>query len=178
MHLLLERSGDGAPRSAIPTVEHVGDPFPPGRVGHFRDHRLDRAPVRGVEEEKTDGVEADAQVARVCQHPDRPGRLAPDPLPDQLASPLAEAGRAPTQVVLAVEAGGRRPAGRPERNRVEQLRQLVQVEERHEDAVAEAVGHRAEPAMRHPAGVDGGGGHAASASSSAAGPIVSVSAST
>ena len=77
----------------------------------------------------------------------------------------ASRGGIPAEIVLGMEVRGRRSAGRPERDGVEELGQLVEVEEGHEQAVAEPVRAPTQPPVSHPALVDRGCGHAASASS-------------
>src|SRR6202012_5617846 len=66
----------------------------------------------------------------------------------------------------AAEAGGGAAAGRVEREPVEHLGQLAEVQVGEEEAVAEGVLDRGHPPVPDPALVDGRGGQAASASSS------------
>ena len=175
VHALLE-AGPNQPivRSRAP-VQHVGGVLSPGGVGHLSDHAVDGLPVLLMEEEEGDRVEADPQITRVREQPDGPRRPTAQAGERQVAGPLGEGPGATAEIVTAAKPGGSRPAGRPERDAVEQLGQLGEVEQGQEDPVVEGARHGSEPAMRDPALVDGGGAHAASASSRA--PVSTASAS-
>ena len=151
-------------------VQNVLRPLPPRRVGDLGDHAVNAAPL-AMEEEKRDRVESDAEIARVGQQPDGAFRPPPQPGLHEVAGAHRQRPLAAREVVGLAEARRCRAARRPERDRVEDAGELVEIEQRHEDAVAEGVGDGAEAAMRHPPLVDRGARHAASASSSGTGPL-------
>jgi hypothetical protein len=151
-------------------VEHVLRPLPPRSVGDLGDHAV-KAALLVMEEEKRDRVEPDAEVARVGQQPDRASRSPPQTGLHEVAGAQRQGPLAARKVVGLPETRRSRAARRPERDRVEDAGELVEIEQRHEDAVAEGVGDGAEAAMRHPPLVDRGARHAASASSSGTGPL-------
>jgi hypothetical protein len=167
VHLLGEAGDDRAVLRGA-GVEDVRRPISPGGVRHLGDHAVDPS-VRGVQEDERDWVEADAQVAWVRQHPHGPSRPPSQPRQDQVPCPFREGCFVARQVVGLPEARRSRMARGPERDPVEQTRQLIEIEEGREDAVSEGVGDRSGSPVRHPALIYGRGCHAASASSWATG---------
>ncbi len=85
---------------------------------------------------------------------------------DLVTDRLRQRGLGRTEVVRAPEAPGRGATGRPERVTLQGLRQLVEIEVHHADAVAERVVDRVPAPVGHPALVDGAV-HAASVSGGA-----------
>ena len=151
-------------------VQHVFRPLPPRRVGDLGDHAV-KAALLAMEEEKRDRVEPDAEIPRVGQQPDGAFRPPPQPGLHEVAGARRQGPLAAREVVGLAEARRCRAACRPERDRVEDAGELVEIEQRHEDAVAEGVRDGAEAAMRHPPLVDRGARHAASASGSETGSL-------
>ena len=161
VHALVDLAAQS--RSA-PAIEHVGVALAPGRVRDLGDHRFER-PRRRVAEQEAHRVEPDPQVARVGEQPDRRRRGGARAARRPGRARHRRAARPRRRGSRPAKPRGRRPAGRPERELVEDLGQLAEVEQRHEDAVAEPVLDRAQPAVDHPPLVDRGRpAHAASAS--------------
>jgi hypothetical protein len=165
MHPLGEGRAQRLARSASVAVEHVGRPLPPGRVGDLGDDAVELA-LGGVEEEERDRVEADPEVARIGEQPDRPLRPSPEPRLHQVASPLRQRAALSREVVAVAETRRRRATSRPQRNPIQQLRELVQVQQRQQDPVAEGVRNLAEAPVGDPSLVDRRAIHAALANSS------------
>jgi hypothetical protein len=161
---LLEATADRAARRPPPPVEHVRRPLAPRGVGHLGDHRVEGTVV-AMEEEERDRVESDAEIPRVREQPDRPVRPATEPLFHEVAGALGQLLIAARQVVPVAESHRRGAAGRPQRNTVEQLGQLVEVQQGEENPVAERVRGRIPATVSDASLVDHRGGHAASASS-------------
>jgi hypothetical protein len=169
VHALLEPADDRLVRRALTSVEDVGRSLAPGRVRDLGDDAVERAP-RVEQEEERDGVEADAVVARVRQQEDRPRRTSAEANLDPLTGALREVALAAREVVAVAKACRCGAARRPERDPIEQPRQLAQVQQRHEDPVTERVLDRSGAAVRHPAFVDRRSPHAACGMRSRAGP--------
>jgi hypothetical protein len=170
VHSLGERGAKRIAGVIPPAVEDVGRTLAPGRVGDLGDDAVEVA-ARRVEEDEGNRVEADSEVAGVGEQPHRAGGTAPEPLLDQVAGALRQGPALSREIVPVPEACRRRPSRRPERDPVEQLRELVQVQQRQQDPVAEGVRNLAETPVGDPPLVDGGGAHAASESSSATASI-------
>ena len=105
------------------------------------------------------------------EQPDGAGGAVPNPVGDQAARRILERLARVAEEVRRAKPRGGRTTGRPEGELVEDLGQLRQVEQRHEDAIAEPVLDRAQPAVHHPPLVDRGlPAHAASACAAACTP--------
>jgi hypothetical protein len=165
VHPLPEGPGHPLPGCGPVRVQHVFSPLAPGRVGDLGDHAVEAAIV-AVEEQERDRVEPDAEVARVGQQPNGASRPPAQPGLHEVARAVRQKALPIREVVGLVEARRRRAPRRPERDPIENPGQLVEIEQRKEDAVAERVGDGAEAAMHHPSLVDRGARHAASTSGS------------
>ena len=143
----------------------------PGRVRHLGDHRLHPAVV-AVQVEQADRVERVAGEPQAGEQPHRAVRRRPGPLAHERAGRVGERRLGVAEEVLAAPAHQRRSARGPQRVAVEDLGQLVEVEERHRDPVAERVLDRRQAAVRNPALVDRRRGHAACASASWPAPAI------
>jgi hypothetical protein len=170
VHPLPEAPRDLAMGYRSTRVQHVRRPLAPRGVSDLGDHAVEVA-ILAVEEQERDRVEPDTEVARIGQQPDGAARPPAQTGLHELAGALRQRPLAAREVVGLTEARRRRAASRPERDRVEDVGELVEIEERHEEAVAEGVGDGAQAAMRHPPLVDRGARHAASASSSESGSV-------
>ena len=168
VHPLLESAGDGFATAPRASVQYIRGALTPRGVRHLGDDAVEASP-RIVKEEERDRVEADAQVARVCEQTDcslwSPAEAFQGQVPRALRQRTSFAG----EIVVIAEAGRCGSARGPQGDRIEQLWELVEVEKGHEDAVTEGMRDGPGAAVRHPALVYGGGAHAASASSSGAG---------
>jgi hypothetical protein len=151
-------------------VKDVLSPFSPRSIDDLGDHTVEPV-LLFLEEEERDRVESDAEIARIGQQPHGPTRPPPQPSLHEVTGALRQGPCATRKVIGLAEVRRRRATRGPERDRVEEAGELVEIEQRHEDAVAEGVWDGAQAAMRHPPLVDRGARHAASASASAAGSI-------
>ena len=171
VHALLERPRDPPPLHEATRVEYVRRSLAPWGVGHLRDHAVEAALGR-VEEEERDRVEPDPEVARIREQADPTSWPPGEGLLDPPACPLRQ-GALAGEVIALPESRRRWSPGGPERDRIENIRHLVEVEQGHEDPVAEGVGNRPEPPMRHPPLVHGRLRHAAAAIFCAGGSEIS-----
>jgi hypothetical protein len=136
VHPLLESAGDQPLALSAARIQHVCGPLSPRGVGDLRDDAVE-CPLPRMHEEERDRVEADTQVARVRQHPHRPVRPPAQTSLHQVPGAVGEAIAAAGKVVAVPEASRGRAARGPEWNRIEHVRKLVEIEQRHEDPVAE-----------------------------------------
>ena len=149
-------------------VQHVLRPLSPWSVDDLGDHAVEVV-LLAVEEEERHRVESDAEVARIGQQPHRPSRTPSQTGLHEVTGALRQGPLAAREVIALAKVRRRRATRGPERDRVEDAGELVEIEQRHEDAVAERVRDGAQAAMRHPPLVDSGARHAAAASASEAG---------
>ena len=144
----------------------------PGNVLDVGDDRLD--PAAGAVEAvvEADRVEGVAEVAQAGEQADRAGGAGAGRGLDGVERALGERAPRVAEEVGAPEPGRRRSAGREQREGIEHLRQLDEVEVHEEEPVAKAVLDRLEAPVPDPALVHGRGAHAAIASTSGAGRLV------
>jgi hypothetical protein len=117
-------------------VQDVLSSLSPRSIDDLGDHAVELV-LLVLEEEERDRVESDAEIARICQQPHRPTRPPPQPSVHEVAGALRQGPFATRKVIGLAEVCRRRATRGPERDRVEDAGELVEIEQRHEDAVAE-----------------------------------------
>ena len=134
--------------------QHVLVPLAPRGVGDFRHDRLES--LAGLIEAviKAHRVHAITKIAQMRQQPDRPVGAGSGVLLDQAPHGFVERKFGGPKVVRPAEPGKCRAARGPEGCRIEQRRQLREVDIQHEQPVAKAVTRRRHAPVPNPPFVD------------------------